>query len=46
MASRKTDHDKVFYFGAKGPFTPKKWWHHEKHYNPKSVLYWYQCFSV
>ncbi len=44
-ASRKTAHDKVFYFGAKRPFFPKKWWHHEKRYSPKSV-YWYQCFSV
>ncbi len=44
-ASRKTAHDRFFYFGAKRPFFPNKWWHHEEHYSPKSV-YWYQCFSV
>ncbi len=22
--------EKVFYFGAKRPFFPKKWWHHQK----------------
>ncbi len=45
-ASRKAAHDKVFIFwGKKAIFSKKKWWHHEKHYSPKSV-YWYQCFSV
>ncbi len=44
--SRKTVHDKVFLIlGQKGHFFPKKWWHHEKLYSPKSVD-WYQCFSV
>ncbi len=45
-ASRKTAHDKVFLnFGAKRPFFPKKWWHHEKRYSPKYV-YWYQYESL
>ncbi len=30
-ASRKTAHDKVFFnFGAKRPFFPQKWQHHQK----------------
>ncbi len=31
-ASRKTAHDKVFYFGAKRPFFLKKWWHYQKNF--------------
>ncbi len=45
-ASRKTAHNKeIFKLGQKVHFFPKKLWHHEKGYSPKSV-YWYQCFSV
>ncbi len=41
-AVRKTAHNKKKIL--KGHFS-QKWWHHEKHYSPKSV-YWYQCFSA
>ncbi len=29
-APRKTDHDSLFYFGAKRPFFLQKWRHHQK----------------
>ncbi len=45
-ASRKTAHDKYFYFGAKNPFFLQKMVAPSKiSYSPKSV-YWYQCFRV
>ncbi len=34
-----------FLFWCKKAIFPKKWWHHEKRYSPKSV-YWYQSFSI